>query len=223
MKNAHIVARFDEDLSKIKTRILEMGKLVISQIKDASAALESFDASEVDRLIATDRRINGMNKDIHNRAERLIALRQPVALDLRQSILPINMAGELERIGDHAKSTAKLARKLSDVDSGEQVMALVQEMSVLLQTMLAQALIAYSHSDIKLAAEVREADKEVDRLNKAVFAAALQAIGQSPSDAETLVRLILLARNFERGGDHVVNMARHVHQIVTGEDLKASV
>jgi phosphate transport system protein len=223
MENAHIVARFDKDLGKIKTRILEMGTLVIAQIKESSTALDSFDAGKVDRLIATDRRINGMNKDIHTAAERLIALRQPVALDLRQAILPINMAGELERIGDHAKSTAKLARKLSDAGSDPQVMAIVQQMSVLVQDMLANALIAYSDSDLVLSAEIRQADKDVDRLNKSVFATALQAISERPAETETLVRLILLARNFERVGDHTVNMARQVHQIVTGEDLKASV
>ena len=66
-----------------------------------------FDAGEVDRLVATDRKINGMNKDIYTRSETLIARRQPMALDLRQALSPINIAGELERIGDHAKSTAK--------------------------------------------------------------------------------------------------------------------
>jgi len=222
MENAHIVGRFDRDLNNIKARILEMGDLVISQIKDATGALQNTDTAKVDRLVATDRQINGMNKDIHTRAERLIALRQPMALDLRQALSPINIAAELERIGDHAKSTAKRSYKLADAPKDQETLQIVRQMSAMVQAMLTDILVAYNNSDIELAAKVRALDLEVDKLNKAAFAAALRGIFEDPQMAEIFVHLILLARNFERVGDHVVNIARHVHQIVTGEDLKAS-
>ena len=222
MEKTHIVARFDEDLAGIKTDILDMGDLVLSQLHDATETLTTFDADKVATLIAKDRRINGMQKDIHTRVERVIALRQPVALDLRQALSPINMARELERIGDHAKSTAKRARKLADLHSDEHITPLVHEMSSMVQSMLTDVLVAYDNSDTELAAEIRARDPDLDRRNKAVFKAAIQQIMQFPDQAETFVHAILLARNFERAGDHVVNMARHVHQIVTGEDLKAS-
>lgn len=222
MKNSHIVAGFDEDLDKIKTDILDMGALVLSQLHDATETLIVFDANKVDALVAKDRRINGMQKDIDTRVERVIALRQPVALDLRQALSPINMARELERIGDHAKSTAKRARKLADLHTEQQFTPLVLEMSGMVQTMLTDVLVAYANSDTETAAEIRARDPDIDRLNKAVFKAALQQIKQFPDQAETFVYAILLARNFERAGDHIVNMARHVHQIATGEDLKAS-
>lgn len=222
MGNAHIVARFDSDLNKIKAQILEMGDLVISQMREATEALSRYDAEEVDRLVATDRRINGMHKEVYSAAERLIALRQPMALDLRQALSPINIAGELERIGDHAKSTAKRSRKLADDPSEKAAMTIIHQMSAMVQAMLADALIAYTNSDIELAAEVRLRDLEVDKLNKSTFTVAVEGIAQAPQEAETFIHLILLARNFERVGDHVVNIVRHVHQIVTGEDLKAS-
>ncbi len=222
MENAHIVGRFDRDLNKIKDRILEMGNLVISQINQATEVMQNTDAAKVDRLVATDRQINGMNKDIHRRAERLIALRQPMALDLRQALSPINIAAELERIGDHAKSTAKRSHKLAAPPKDQEAMQITCQMSGLVQTMLADILVAYTNSDIEMAAKVRARDLDVDRLNKAAFAAGLRGISQDPAKAETFVHLILLARNFERVGDHTVNIARHVHQIVTGEDLKAS-
>lgn len=222
MENSHIVAGFDEDLDKIKTDILDMGEQVLSQLQDATETLVTFDADKVKTLVAKDRRINGMHKDIHTRVERVIALRQPVALDLRQAMAPINMARELERIGDHAKSTAKRARKLEDLHSDQKITPLVLEMSDMVQSMLIDVLTAYTINDTEMAAEIRARDPDVDRLNKAVFKAALAQITQFPELAETFVHAILLARNFERAGDHIVNMARHVHQIVTGEDLKAS-
>jgi phosphate transport system protein len=222
MENSHIVAGFDEDLDKIKTDILDMGEQVLSQLRDATETLVTFDADKVATLVAKDRRINGMHKDIYTRVERVIALRQPVALDLREALAPLNMARELERIGDHAKSTAKRARKIADLHSNQNVPPLVLEMSGLVQSMLTDVLKAYTSSDTEMAAQIRDRDPDVDRLNKAVFKAAMEQIKQFPDQAETFVYGILLARNFERAGDQVVNMTRYVHQIVTGEDLKAS-
>ncbi len=222
MENVHIVTRFDKDLDRIKSRILEMGELVQAQIAQATALLQDFDAPTADLLIARDRKVNGMNKTIHSRAERLIALRQPVALDLRAALSPINIAFELERIGDHAKSCAKSARKLANAPSDNDAMLIVLNMSALVQAMLTDVLRAYRNSDIDLAADVRARDKQVDQQNKDLFELGLAAIASAPENAEAFVIIILLARNFERVGDHIVNIARHVHQIVTGEDLKAS-
>ena len=222
MENAHIVTRFDKDLDQIKHRVLEMGDLVLAQIARATDLLSDFDAPAAELLITRDRKVNGMAKNIHTRAERLIALRQPVALDLRAALSPINIAFELERIGDHAKSCAKSARKLADGPGDTAAMRVVLDMSALVQAMLADVLRAYDDSDLELAADVRDRDRQVDRLNKTLFEMGLESITAGPENAEALVRKILLARNFERVGDHIVNIARHVHQIVTGEDLKAS-
>ena len=222
MEHEHIVGRFDKDLQKIKDRILEMGQQVGVQLQDAGALLDNFDAGKAEALIAGDRRINGMHKDIHTRAERLIALRQPMALDLRHALSPINIAGELERIGDHAKSTAKKARTLQEMQPDAEVKAMIRKMQGDVEEMLAAVLDAYNAEDIQKAAEIRQRDLEIDALNREVFAAAMAAITRDPAQAEAQVHLIILARATERVGDHVVNITRHVHQIVTGEDLKAS-
>ncbi len=218
----HIMSRYDKDLGKLKRRIMAMGTQVIDQLADATEALDQFDAKEVDRLVAFDRTINGMHQDIYTPSERLIALRQPMALDLRQVLLPINIAHELERIGDHAKSTAKRARILADRQPSQPACDKIREMSAKVQAMLAEALRAYDESDVDLAATVRETDLTIDQINKDVFAMQVTALSDSPEEVEANVHLILLARGFERAGDHVVNIARHVHQIVTGIDLKAS-
>lgn len=220
MENEHIVARFDRDLKKIKTVIQKMGALVNAQIKGATDALMDGDTAEIDHLVATDRRINRWNMKVRDRAQRLIALRQPVALDLREALLAIQIAGELERMGDHAKTTAKRVRRLSEGSSGRDALNAIGEMSAGVQDMLTEVLIAYEAGNIDLAAEIRDRDHEIDTLNNRVLAQATAAIRENPGDVETLVQMIILGRNFERAGDHVVNIARQVHQIVTGQDPK---
>ena len=222
MENAHIVSRYDRHFARITGSIMDMGGLVNLQLQKATEALDKFDTAAVDELIATDRKINGMQQDIYGLSESLIALRQPMALDLRKALSPINIAAELERIGDHAKSTAKRARKLTQTQPDAALMATVQEMSRLVQAMLSDALKAYADSDTALAADIRERDIAVDQLNKTVFAKAVAAMDTSAGEAEAYLHIVLLARGFERAGDHVVNITRHIHQIVTGEDLKAS-
>ena len=106
MIKEHIVGKFDDELTRIKSEILEMGELVGNQIKEAMDALLSFNTEGVDALVKTDRTINGMNKKINRHAEQLIAMRQPMALDLREALLATSIASELERLGDYAKSTA---------------------------------------------------------------------------------------------------------------------
>ncbi len=222
MQNSHIVSRYDKNLDRIKSGILDMGDLVISQLGQATDTLANFDADLVAELIATDRKINGMHKNIYMRAERLIALRQPVALDLRQAMLPVNIAGHLERIGDHAKSIAKRARKIEPHSLNAHLLANITKMSLDVQGMLSDALRAYDESDIALADDIRARDAQIDQMNDDLFAAVVAEIAKSPASAEPDIHAILLARGLERAGDHVVNIARHVHQIVTGEDLKAS-
>ena len=154
----HIMSRYDKDLGKLKKRIMSMGSQVQDQLADATEALIEFDAGDAERLIAFDRTINGMHQDIYSRSERLIALRQPMALDLRQVLLPINIAHELERIGDHAKSTAKRARILAHSTAGQPARDKIREMSDRVQSMLQDVMQAYNDSDIDLAAQVRETD-----------------------------------------------------------------
>ncbi len=222
METLHISSRYDKDLAKLKRRVLDMGDQVVTQLAEATDALDQFDAGEVDRLIAYDRAINGMHQDIYSRSERLIALRQPMALDLRQVLSPINIASELERIGDHAKSTAKRARELDGSAPHGPAIEKIQAMSADLQAMLEDVLRAYSESDIELAGIVRERDLMIDQMDRDVFAMQTAAIAETPQDAEVHIHLILLSRGFERVGDHIVNITRHVHQIFTGVDLKAS-
>ena len=222
MEKEHIVGAFDADLDRIENEILAMGKLVKKQIRSATNALLEIKTEKIDSLIANDREINGMNKNINTLAEQMIAMRQPMAVDLRLALMATSIATELERLGDHAKSTAKRVRRLADVAPEKNIMDLIEKMSDLVTVMLTDALKAYKNKNIEKAAEVRVKDAEVDDINDKIFKMAVKAIKKNPEDIETLIHIILLSRNFERAGDHIVNIARQVHQIVTGDDLKAS-
>lgn len=218
MENNHIVGRFDKDLNKIKNRVLKMGDLVLSQFEAATRMLNTPDTMEIARIVATDRKINGMERAISNRAERLITLRQPVALDLRAVLTPINIANDLERIGDHAKSTAKRAGKMGADAIPEQTLAILMQMADLAQLQLREALNAYDSNDLELAAAIRERDTKVDALNSSMFSHALSNLTGSENNTEALMNAVLISRNFERIGDHVVNIAEFVIHITTGNE-----
>lgn len=226
MENQHIVKKFDRNLLKIREKISEMGDLVIAQIRDATAMWVDFDAGEVARIRGQDRAVNGLHRDIYERAEILIARRQPVAMDLRQTLAPINIAGELERIGDHAKSFAKYAAQISENRPSADLFDKVNHMSALVQTMLEDVLQAYETLDAGIAAQVRERDRDVDVMNKELIEGVVKALSKNSGDerhVSALVHLILVSRNIERVGDHIVNISRYVNQIVEGDDLKAIV
>ena len=222
MTQEHIVKKFDDELNRIKSEILEMGNLVKRQLQESTEALLSFNPQGMDVLIKTDRTINGMNKKINRHVELILTRRQPMALDLRQVWLATSIASELERLGDYAKSTAKKVKKLSDNSSGEKALNLLGDMSKIVIEMLGDVLKAFEKIDIEKASEIRVRDIEVDSLNKKILATVIQSIHEYPDDTETLIHLVLLARNYERAGDHIVNISRQIHQIATGEDLKAS-
>lgn len=222
MENVHIVGRFDKDLGKLKKRILAMGSLVSDQLKGATEALISPDPDKIELLIARDRKVNGMDKSIAGRAERLIALRQPVALDLRAALLPITIAAELERIGDYAKSTAKRAKKLDISSIPKEPVEMLLLMSEIVQDQLADVLVVYRDGDIDRIDAIRARDAEVDILNQNLFDLAVSTLSNAEHNAETILNVILIARNFERVGDRVVNIARYVNQIATGDDLKTT-
>lgn len=195
-----------------------MGELVIAQFDAATKTLAAPDVEEIARIVATDRKINGMERAISNRAERLITLRQPMALDLRSTLMPINLAGELERIGDHAKSTAKRARKLGENVIPAEPLAILMQMSTLVQQQLGDVLTAYHDNNIELSAAIREKDEEVDALNEAMFKLVVGRLSNPGAETEALMNAVLISRNFERVGDHVANMAGNVIHIVTGSD-----
>ncbi len=224
MENEHIVRRFDKNLEKIKSKTLEMGELVGAQVRDATAMWINHDADEVARIVALDLRVNGLHREVYERAEILIARRQPVASDLRRTLAPINIAGELERIGDHAKSAARRAFVFSRNRPDQKLFDTIVKMSSIVQVMLSEVLIAYDHSNIGQAAEVRMQDREIDALHQAVLKLVISALANVSGDEELVagyVHLVLISRNLERVGDHIVNISRYVNQIVEGDDLKA--
>lgn len=222
MENPHIAGRFDKDLGKIQTRVSVMGALVSTQLQSAMLAVMDRQAIDIDALIKRDRKVNGMNKAIADRAERLIALRQPMAVDLRQALSLINIASELERIGDHAKSTAKRAKKIKSGTIPAIFQDVLSEMNAMVITQLADVLQAYENNDLELALRIRRRDLDVDDLNKRLFDLSLETLSNAQGNAETLMNVVLISRSLERVGDYIVNIARSINHIATGDNLKAT-
>ncbi len=220
MENPHIVKKFDKNLQKIKSVILEMGSMVSRQVEDATGVLFAYDPKEVARIEELDLTINGYHKDIHSRAEILIARRQPVAFDLRATLAPIEVARELERIGDYAKTIAGFASVLAQTAPDAEHIVLINQMSDAVQVMLDDVLRAYMAGDIDLAAQVRSQDLQIDTLNETIRKNATEMAGVSADDAQACIAIILVAQKLERVGDHITNISRYIHQVYTGDDLK---
>jgi phosphate transport system protein len=220
MENPHIVKKFDKNLQKIKSVILEMGVLVIRQLEDATDVLFAHDQKEVARIEELDLTINGYHKDIHSRAEILIARRQPVAFDLRATLAPIEVARELERIGDYAKTIAGFANVFAKTAPNAEHIVQINQMSAAARVMLDEVLRAYMAGDIDLAAQVRAQDLQIDTLNETIRKNATEMAGNSVDDAKACIAIILVAQKLERVGDHIANISRYINQVYTGDDLK---
>ncbi len=222
METPHIVKKFDKNLDKIKSVILEMGALVARQLEDASEVLFAYDKKEVRRITELDLMINGFHKDVHSRAEILIVRRQPMAFDLRATLAPIEVARELERVGDYAKTMAAFAETFDESPPASEHIALINEMSAAVLVMLGDVLQAYLTGDIELAANVRAQDLSVDILNDKIRDSATKMAGDSTHDAKACIYVILVAQKLERVGDHITNVSRYINQVYTGDDLKRS-
>jgi phosphate transport system protein len=217
MEHAHIVKSFDEDLARIDQIVAEMGGLAETQLADAVRALVKRDADLAQRVVDGDVRIDELEAELDNFCMRLLALRQPMAMDLRLVFAGLKAAGDLERIGDYAKNVAKRAATLTQVPAVGSAAATIQRMGILVQGMIKNVLDAFVTRDIELAEDVRIRDHEVDQLHSSLFRELLTYMMEDPRNITTCTHLLFVAKNLERIGDHVTNIAEHVYLMVRGE------
>ncbi|HEX2137537.1 MAG TPA: phosphate signaling complex protein PhoU [Microvirga sp.] len=215
----HIVSSFDADLGGLRRRISEMGGIAEKMLTDATAALVRDDADLAQAVIAADRRLDGLQRDIEQRGILTIARRQPLALDLREVIAAIRIAGDLERAGDLAKNIGKRVLAVTGHLHPRRVMVGVQHMSDLALGQLKDVLDAYASSDAAAAATVWARDGSIDALNNSLFRELLTYMMEDPRSISSCAHLLFCAKNIERIGDHCTNIAETVHYLVTGEPL----
>ena len=207
-------SRFDEQLAQLNKQLIEMGALCEEVISMASRALMDGDLPLAAKVAPLDAEIDQKERDIENLCLKLLLQQQPVAKDLRQISAALKMITDMERIGDQAEDIAEIIKFLNGrtVENG----ALIREMASAAIKMVTESVDAFVKHDIMLAEKVVSDDDIVDRYFDQVKQKLIERIAQQPADGEYALDLLMIAKYFERIGDHAVNLAEWVNFSVTG-------
>ena len=216
MEQTHIVRSFDQELSKIGDLILEMGGLVEGQILASVEALVKRDVEWAGRIRAADKAVDSLEARIDDLAVRILALRQPMATDLRSVVCALKVATNLERIGDYAKNIAKRTAVIADTGAVGTSDNTVKRMGKLVQVMVSDVLNAFVNNDLALADEVRDRDEEVDQMHNTLFRELLTYMMEDLRNITPCMHMLFIAKNLERMGDHATAVAEQVHFVITG-------
>jgi len=215
----HIVKSFHDQLEALSTAIEQMGGLCETQLTDAIEAMARRDLGLAEKIVGLDARIDALESQIEMQAIRLLALRQPLASDLRETLGALKISVDLERIGDLAKNVAKRAIVVSrEVPDQHLVQGLVR-MGRLSLTQLKNVLDAYARRDVNAATNVWRCDDEIDEIYNSLFRELLTYMMEDPKKIGPSTHLLFIAKNFERIGDHATNIAETVSYIVTGAKM----
>jgi phosphate transport system protein len=212
----HTVKAFDEDITRLRGLIAEMGGLAEVAVQDSMDALVRGDEDLAKKVIKNDPKIDALEGEIDKLAVRVIALRAPMADDLREVIAALKIAGVVERIGDYAKNIAKATKKVTDRATFEPL-TLLPTMADLAAEMVHDVLTAYAARDAQLAKDVILADEKVDAFYDSIFRNLVSHMVENPKTITSAAQYLFVARNLERIGDHATNVAEMVHYAATGE------
>jgi phosphate transport system protein len=217
----HIVSSYDLELQDLRRHISEMGGIAEKMLLDSIQSLVRSDAPLAQRVIGSDARLDVLHKEVEENAILMIARRQPLAIDLREAISAIRIAGDVERIGDLAKNIAKRAVAIAGQFQAQKIVVGVQHMSDLASSQLKDVLDAYTQKDAVMAADVWKRDSAIDALYTSLFRELLTYMMEDPRNISFCTHLLFCAKNIERIGDHTTNIAETIHYLVTGETLTA--
>ncbi len=215
----HIVKSFDEQLTQLSQSIARMGGLAESQLSSSMDALIKRDSDLASRVFHADNRLDDMESEIEHMAVRLLALRQPVASDLREVIAAFKMASDTERIGDYAVNVAKRALALNQLPPLP-AMSAVPRMARLVQSIVKDTFDAYVERDADKALDVWHRDAEVDEIYTSLFRELLTYMMEDPRSITPGTHLMFIAKNIERIGDHATNIAETIYYLVTGYQIE---
>lgn len=211
----HTVKAFDEDITRLRGLIAEMGGLAEVAIAESLDALVRGDVTLAEQVVVRDKRIDALEMEVDKLAVRIIALRAPMADDLREVIAALKIAGVLERIGDYSKNIAKRTNMIEGRARFEPL-TLLPAMGEIAGEMVHDVLTAYAARDPDLAREVIASDVKVDGFYNSIFRNLVSYMVENPSTISSAAQLLFVARNIERIGDHATNVAEMVHFAATG-------
>jgi phosphate transport system protein len=213
------VRHFQEELEQLKARLLEMGGLAEEQVRLAVRGLVERDRELIDRVIASDGPLNALHIEVDNRCFTLLALHQPMAVDLRAIVAAVKINTDLERVGDLAINIAEAARLYANHPPVKRLID-IPRMASIAQRMLRDALDAFVRRDIDLAQHVLDEDDALDALKTQIFRELLTYMLQDTATIEPALDLILISRHLERIGDHATNVAEDVIFMVSAKDVR---
>lgn len=216
MSEQHILHAYDRDLEAIQAMIVKMGGLVEAAILDGVRALETRDTELAEQVRSGDAAIDELEQRCTEEAARTIAIRAPVSADLRLILAVLRFAASLERVGDYAKNIAKRTQVLSEMRPVEGNGATLRSMAREVQAMLHDTLDAFVKRDADLAHSVMLRDADVDQMYNTLFREFLTFMMEDPRQITPCMHLHFIAKNVERMGDLVTNMAEQVIYMVTG-------
>ncbi len=215
MISEHTVKAFDEDITRLRGLITEMGGLAETSLEGALDALIRGDEELAEQIVADDRKLDTLEVEVDRLAVKIIALRAPMADDLREVIAALKIAGVVERIGDYAKNIAKRVGRIEGRTRFEPL-TLLPAMGDVAAEMVHDVLSAYAARDPSLALEVIASDKKVDAFYNSVFRNLVSHMVENPATISSAAQLLFVARNIERIGDHATNVAEMVYFAATG-------
>ena len=219
MVEHHIVRAYDEELEGLTAELSRMGGLAEAEVSDSITAIVRRDVALAQGVISHDVRLDEIEAEIERRAIRMIALRQPVADDLRRTISALKISTNLERCGDLAKNIAKRALVIAESDPLTPLTRSIARMGELVSARLKDVLDAFAARDIDRARAVWERDQEVDEHYDAIFRELLTYMMGDPRTITSCAHLLFVAKNLERIGDHATNIAEIILYEVTGEQM----
>jgi phosphate transport system protein len=217
--NDHIVKSFDQELQLLDKKVAQMGGLAEKLLAQAFDALERRDPKLAEAAIASDRAIDQLERELQEQTILMIARRQPLANDLRHIMTVLKIAGDLERIGDLAKNTAKRALAVSGENHPKPLMTGLKHMTELAMRQLKNVLDAYSERDTEKALVVWHHDERIDAMYNSLFREMLTYMMEDPRNIGLCTHLLFGAKNIERVGDHTTNIAENVYYLVNGTAL----
>ena len=213
----HTLKRFDEELERLNATISEMGGLTESQLALSLQALRDRDTEAAERVIVEDPRIDALDVAVQEQTVKMLALRQPMAVDLRVVLSSIKIAAALERIADYAKNTAKRSIVLMQAAPPPSAVAGIDRLGRLVRTALKDVLDAFAEEDVVKARDVWQRDEEIDQVYTGLFRELLTYMMEDPRTITACTHLLFMAKNIERAGDHVTNIAELVSFRKTGQ------
>lgn len=211
----HTVKAFDEDITRLRGLIAEMGGLAEVAIQQSLQALVQGDETLAAEVVERDAKLDALETEVDAMAVRVLALRAPMADDLREIVAALKIGGVVERIGDYAKNIAKRVGRIEGRTKFEPL-TLLPAMGEVAAEMVHDVLTAYAARDPVLAREVIQRDDKVDAFYDSIFRNLVSHMVENPATISSAAQLLFIARNLERIGDHATNVAEMVHYSATG-------